>query len=181
MGVEGVVVEGVSLQTSSTAVDNQVQYFQQQPAMSSVAVSQPVTYSVAPSATVPFAAGSPTYMAAGAQSRITVSPEIFSKLARGVPLTPEETAQLSGPGPQTAPPMPSVEALPGQAVPSQMSADQVPVPDSAESVPAAASSVASPLSPSQQAGAKKDKKQKTEKKEKKALKASKTKKEKSCC
>merc|ERR1719512_325331 len=51
-------------------------------------------------------------MVAAAPARVSVSPEIFAKLAAGGQLTPEEMAQLSG---QPAPGQPA----PGQPAPGQ--------------------------------------------------------------
>merc|ERR1719512_672228 len=59
-------------------------------------------------------------MVAAAPARVSVSPEIFAKLAAGGQLTPEEMAQLSGqPAPgQPAPGQPApVQPAPGQPGP----------------------------------------------------------------
>merc|ERR1719512_139524 len=60
-------------------------------------------------------------MVAAAPARVTVSPEIFAKLAAGGQLTPEEMAQLSG---QPAPGQ--VEAVQGASVQQPMPGQQQP-------------------------------------------------------
>merc|ERR1712039_233489 len=72
-------------------------------------------------------------MVAAAPARVTVSPEIFAKLAAGGQLTPEEMAQLSG---QPAPGQ--VETAQGASIQQPMPGQQQPGSPAKQPTPGAA-------------------------------------------
>merc|ERR1719469_1532956 len=66
------------------------------------------------------------YVPPAAPARVNVSPEIFAKLAQGLPLTPEEQAQLTGEAPAAAAPA-ALGEIPAPAAPAAPHANAAPV------------------------------------------------------